>query len=282
MMLFYLLTTAFAGGQTPAAKLDLGAVAPDLNLPVVQDGPPGAGKRVKQSLPRFENTALHHLLYLPTDWKPGKSLPVIVEYPGNEYKKVGYHGRIEDCKLGYGASGGKGVIWLALPFVNSQAKAHQLKWWGDREATIAYCQDAVELVCDRYGGDRSKLILAGFSRGAIACNYIGLGDEQIAKLWRGFICHSHYDGVRNWGYAGSDRAAALKRLERLAGRPQFISHESSTAETEKYLQQTGIRGEFTFVPLPFVEHTDVWVLRDVEPRRRLRAWLKKVLEGNTG
>jgi len=27
----------------------------------------------------------------------------------------------------------------------------------------------------------------------------------------------------------------------------------------------------------FAEHTDVWVLRDIEPRRKLRAWLNKVL-----
>ena len=123
------------------------------------------------------------------------------------------------------------------------------------------------------------MILAGFSRGAIACNYIGLANNDIARLWRGFIVHSHYDGVRRWGYDADDRASALTRLQRLGQRPQFISHEKSVAATERYLRDTGIAGEFTFVSLPFVEHTDTWVLRDLPERRQLRQWLKKAVAG---
>lgn len=70
---------------------------------------------------------------------------------------------------------------------------------------------------------------------SIACNYIGLHDDEIAALWRGFICHSHYDGVRKWDYAGSDRQSAAIRLGRLRDRPQFISHETSVETARGYL-----------------------------------------------
>ena len=40
-------------------------------------------------------------------------------------------------------------------------------------------------------------------------------------------------------------------------------------------------GEFTFQALPFPEHTDTWVLRDIAERKLLRDWFKHVLkEGN--
>jgi len=35
--------------------------------------------------------------------------------------------------------------------------------------------------------DRAAVILSGFSRGAIGCNYLGLHNEEIAGLWLAFI-----------------------------------------------------------------------------------------------
>jgi len=40
----------------------------------------------------------------------------------------------------------------------------------------------VKMICEKYGGDSAKVFLAGFSRGSIACNYIGLHNNQIASL----------------------------------------------------------------------------------------------------
>jgi hypothetical protein len=147
------------------------------------------------------------------------------------------------------------------------------------EATVEYCKKTVRRICDEYGGDSSAIFLAGFSRGAIACNYIGLHDDEIASLWRGFICHSHYDGVRNWGYAGSDRKAAAVRLKRLGTRPQWISHESSVDETRNYLKRAHPDGNFTFQAMPFADHTDDWVLRDIPQRTAVRKWFWILAKG---
>ena len=136
----------------------------------------------------------------------------------------------------------------------------------------------MKLICDHYAGDPQRIVLAGFSRGAIACNYIGLRDDSIAKLWRAFIPYSHYDGVReSWPYGDADRASALKRLSRLNGRPQFIIHENSVEDTRKYLDATGIEAPFTFRTLEFRNHNDAWALRDIPERREVREWLKRVL-----
>jgi hypothetical protein len=267
----------------PDVLPDIRSIPPDLCPPPVVEGAPGPGRRVCQVAPEYQGTQVHHTLYLPTDWQEGRRYPVIVEYAGNGPYENEFGdlctGRVEDSVLGYGASGGQGFLWLCLPFISEDHRHNQLQWWGDVEATVDYCLGAVRRVCEEYGGDPRALILAGFSRGAIACGFIGLHDERVSALWRAFIVHSHYDGVRLWDYAGCDRASALERLKRLRGRPQFISHEGSVRATEDYLRETGIEGSFTFQELPFRNHTDTWVLRDLAERARLRQWLQAILRG---
>ncbi len=248
--------------------------APDLTLPVVSESDPAPGLRVREFLPRFEKTDVYHLLYLPENWDSEKRYPVIFEYPGNAYHES--PGTVEGCTLGYGISGGKGVIWVSLPFVDPEKNAHAKTWWGDVDATVAYCQETAAWICSQYGGDPEHLFLAGFSRGAIACNFIGLHDEEIASLWRGMICHSHYDGFRKWGYPESDRASARARLARLKGRPQWISHESSVNAAREYLEVEAPSGNFTFQAMPFKEHTADWVLRDLPVRREIRKWFRNL------
>jgi hypothetical protein len=259
----------------------------DLTIPSLIDGPPSAGKRVKLTLPEYAGWDLFHTVYLPTDWSPDRRFPIIFEYPGNG----GYQnalgdkctGLVEDCRLGYGLSGGRGFIWVCLPFVNTQERKHQLNWWGDADETARYCQRAVEQMCRDFGGDRSVLILTGFSRGAIACSYIGLRNDEIAGLWLALLPHSHYDGVRKWPYADSDEASALVRLQRLKSRPQFLTHEKSIDATRTFLVEHQLAERAEFVSLPFPNHSDAWVLKDLPERKRVREWLQKVLDerGNT-
>jgi hypothetical protein len=265
---------------------NLHSVASDLRVPDLGDGSPTAGKRIKQVNPGYEGWDLYHTLYLPTDWQqPGNGRPrhpVICEYPGNG----GYRnalgdvctGKVEDCKLGYGLSGGQGFIWVCLPFVNREEKQHQLNWWGDADATAEYSVQTVKRACDEYGGDPTAVILTGFSRGAIACNYIGLRNDEIAGLWLAMLPHSHYDGVRKWPHADSDAASAAVRLERLGNRPQFISHENSVDATRDYLKQHAPNGNFTFLAIGYPNHSDAWVLKDIPERATARAWLAEILK----
>ncbi|HZE99583.1 MAG TPA: hypothetical protein VE981_21435 [Planctomycetota bacterium] len=267
------------------AAPDLSSVPADLATPVMTRGEPGPGKRVRQTTPGWEDGDVHHALYLPRDWKPDARYPVIVEYAGNGGYKNAFgdvsNGSVDGSNLGYGITGGEGFVWVCLPCVKKTdgRKENATTWWGDVDETKRYCLRTVAMVCGKFGGDPKRLVLAGFSRGAIGCNYVGLHDDEIAPLWRAFITFSHYDGERTtWGYPGADRASALDRLRRLKGRPQFISMETSVEPIRKYLEGTGIAGDFTFRSIPFRNHSDQWTLRDIPERQAVRDWLKKALK----
>ena len=263
---------------TAAPLPDISTVPADLSVPELSDDSPASGKRVRLEL--FEGTP-PIILYLPTDWKPGKKIPVIIELAGNGNFENQYDetssGLPEGSKLGYGLSGGNGFIWACVPFLNEAGDKVAITWWGDPpdyrpDSTVAFLKRAVPALCERFSGDPQRVILCGFSRGAIATNAIGLHDDQIAALWRAFICYSHYDGVSTrWPFAGAD--AARQRLVRLNGRPQLICCESTIASTRKHLESTGITGEFTFLETGFRNHNDAWTLRPSAARDAARAWL---------
>lgn len=265
---------------------DIRSIRPDLSTPAVEEGPPAAGKRVRQVLGTWRDTGVHHALYLPTNWQPGRRYPVIVEYAGNGNYRNRFgdvsEGTVEGSNLGYGLSGGRDFIWISMPFVDPAQKRNAILWWGDVNATVEYCRRAVREVCERWGGDPSAIVLAGFSRGAIACNFIGLQNDEIADVWLAFIPYSHYDGVREWPYPAHEREAALRRLQRLKGRSQFITHEVSVDAVREYLASTGVLAPFTIRPIPFRNHNDAWALRDIAERRAAREWLAEVLAKRPG
>ena len=274
--------------QPTQAKL-IDSVPPDLILPPLETGSPEPGKRVRGQLPAWHGTDVYHVLYLPTDFDDSRQFPVIVEFAGNGDYRSSFGdvstGRPEGSNLGYGLGGGKNFVWICLPYLSGDGTRNVTRWWGDAPQydvtpTIDYCKQAVDWVCRNYGGDRERILLAGFSRGALACNYIGLHDESVAKLWCGFIVYSHYDGVRRWPYPHSDTASAITRLRRLDDRPQLICHEQTDAArglsaTRDWLTATGVVGNFTFLETGFRNHNDAWVLRPSEARDQARHWLQQ-------
>jgi hypothetical protein len=265
----------------PAAEPNLNLLPTDLAVPATEMKAPSPGRRVSVATIGWEGTAVHHTLYLPTDWTPSASLPVIVEYAGNG----GYanalgdtsDGTVEGAMLGYGLSGGHGFIWVVLPFVEVDhgSKRNATKWWGGLAETKRYCVATVRDVCRRYGGDPARVVLMGFSRGAIACNYVGLHDDEISGLWCGLLAHSHYEG--EFKHPAPDQAGWVERLRRLGPRPLFISQELSTEKTSAAIVASGISGDITFATLPLPNHSARWVLCDVPLRRQARGWLQQAI-----
>lgn len=258
--------------------------AKDLVTPEMTDQQPAAGKRVRQTAPEYKETDVYHALYLPVDWKPGGKFPVMVEYTGNRFPTSGSTGQVKDANLGYGLTGGKDFIWVSMPYIEKGRQKNALNWWGDRQATIDYCKTNLPRICKEFDGDPQNIFLCGFSRGAIACGYIGLADDKIAKLWKGIIAHDHFDGQRRWGYAEDDRESALKRLARLNGRPVLVCGIGNDV-----LKDHLDLAKFTFLKVPVKEifnipegkvihpHTDLWMHRESQYRDKARQWLEKQL-----
>jgi len=266
------------------------AFAADLVTPVMTEEAPAAGKRVRQVATEYKGTDVYHALYLPVDWKPGGTYPVIVEYTGNKFPPGKGSGEVKDANLGYGMSGGREFIWVTMPYVEKGRRKNAVTWWGDKQATIDYCKVNLPRICKQFGGDSENVFICGFSRGAIGASYIGLADDEIAALWKGMFTHDHFDGQKKWSYPESDRASALVRLARLKGRPVLVCGQRAGNVRDQYLKDHLQLARFTFLDVPTTKifnipegkvihpHTDLWMHRESEYRRQARAWLQKVLE----
>ena len=253
----------------------------DLLTPQMTDEQPGAGRRVRQVAVEYAGTKVYHALYLPTDWTPEKKYPVLVEYTGNRFPPCGSTGEVKDANLGFGLSGGQGFIWVSMPYIEVDRTQNAVTWWGDKQATVDYCKTNVPRICAEFSGDADRVFVCGFSRGAIAASYIGLADDEIAKLWKGFITHDHFDGQREWAYPESDRESALLRLSRLKGRPVL-----ACGGANDFLRDHRDLAEFTFLRVPVSKifnipdgkvihpHTDRWMHRASEYRDQARGWLE--------
>jgi len=246
----------------------------EMRRPALTEGQPAPGAFVKQTAAEYAGTQVYHGLYLPTDWTPGGRYPVIVEYAGNHSPPI-CTGKVDDCLLGFCQSGGKGFIWLVLPMVNTKERKNQLDWWGDVEATVEYCKTNVRRVCRQYGGDESAVFVTGFSRGAIACGFLGLHDDDVASLWAGFLPHSHHDGG-NFTAGG-----ARERVARIAGRPSFLTWGSLDGGKRNSLIGKQMLEEMGFpavaIEIEGLDHSDLWIEQDCPTRRTMRQWIDHVI-----
>lgn len=297
---FYLIA-GFTIGSVAIASEDA-AVMLDLDsqevlvVPSLSEGSPAAGKRVKVTTNEYAGTDVFHTLYLPNNWqKDGPVIPIIFEYTGNYFPASGSTGEPEDAGLGYCLSGGK-YIWVSLPYISEDHKDNERTWWGDDKATVEYAKQSVPRIIQEYGADPNAVFLCGFSRGAIGVNYIGLHDDEIAKLWTAFISHDHFDGIKEWGRTswGSPlekyREQSLERLKRVGNRPYFVSQNGSKYGTEEYLRSvlpdvsnytfSYIKATEIFGDLPneFAKtgHTDVWAIKPSPYRSRTWDWMNRV------
>jgi hypothetical protein len=247
-------------------------------LPPLTDGEPAPGRFVRQVAEEYRGTEVYHAVYLPENWEPGKRWPVIVEYAPNQWQE--FSGDVRDCRLGYGLSGGRDFIWVVFPYVDPVQGVNVTKWWGDEDATERYCLTNLRRICERFGGDPNAVVLCGFSRGAIACGYLGLRDEAMADVWLAFYPHSHIDGGR-FTVQGAE-----ERLARTRGRSTFVSYGSEDSGRSESPKGARMLWGFGFPVIerevPGLAHSDRHLDEDTPIRRELRAWLADVLGKRPG
>jgi predicted esterase len=91
-----------------------------------------------------------------------------------------------------------------MPFLSSDlgnATEVSTYWWGcpassaqrscgdqyDIGPTMRYLRSALQQTFELYGGDPDRVVITGWSRGAIATGAIGLHDASSSKLFKAFI-----------------------------------------------------------------------------------------------
>ncbi|WP_299547738.1 hypothetical protein [Seonamhaeicola sp.] len=213
-----------------------------LDVPEMTHTEPKGGHRVHYQLQNDPNSQLYSVLYLPNHWKKDSETkyPVIVEYPGNIFyvRNCYSTGRPEHCVIGYGMSKGDNAIWISMPFVNYKTGTIAENGWGNPNDTADYTVKTVNEIIEKFHGDRENMVVTGFSRGAIACGFIGLRNDTIAGLWKGMHTCQHYDGD---GWGGADKQGAIERLQRL-GNIKVFQTDNSTPELKELLSSvdTGV------------------------------------------
>ena len=162
-----------AAATTTPALPDLSTVAPDLQVPEARAAAPAAGVRSVQTTADWEGTAVHHTLYLPTDWVSARKFPVLVEYAGNGGHRNAFgdvsEGTVEGCRLGYGISGGRGYLWVCLPFVENVAatRRNATQWWAtSRRRNATGSRDRTRRLRAVWRRRRA-VVFCGFSRGSV-------------------------------------------------------------------------------------------------------------------
>jgi predicted esterase len=244
-----------------------------LDLPEMTSGSPGPGKRVKVQLQEDKNNFKYFALYLPTNWQPNKSYPVIFEYPGNIFystKACYSSGRPESCTMGYGISQGKDSIWVSMPFIDQDSQTIAENGFGSNEGkdTINYSLKVIDLVCQQWNGDRNNLFICGFSRGSIACGYIGLSNDKIAAHWKGIIGCQHYDGSR-WNQ--SNMKGAILRAPRFKGKAIF-QVDNQKEKYQPVVDATSSKVGWTFTKSGLNYHSTTMFLDDRPMMQQLRRW----------
>ena len=239
-----------------------------MEVPPVEDTRPFPGHRVRYRLVDEAQPSIYGVLQLPQEWKEGDRYPVIVEYPGNIFFTAGCYstGLPDQCVIGYGMTRGKRAICIGLPFIDRRTGAIAEHGWGNADETADYAMHFIEEVCQKFGGDRSNLVLTGFSRGAIACGYIGLRNDRIASLWKGFHACQHYDGD---GWNGATMEGAMERAQRFVGRSVFQT-DNSEATFQPLME--AMNTQAIFVRSGLGAHATAMFLDDRPSTLQLRAW----------
>jgi alpha-L-fucosidase 2 len=296
--------------------IDVRAVLPDLYTPPMSSSAPGPGRRVAATTPGWPANA-YHAVYLPPAWSNASTaplLPLIVELAGNgpwasPYGDVSL-GRPEGSNLGFGITAGVGAVWVSVPMLTAGGDFVETWWWGcpavppftgappvtpgesaghcvsafNITPSIRFLADTVRHATRAYRADPARVVIAGFSRGAVGVNYLGLADDDVASLWAASIAYAHYDGqpmdAKN-PYPNAGPPASYDRLRRLGRRPQYIVAElnGSIVETAPYINASGVSVNAIFAETGFCNHNDGWTLRPSAARDALRAWFWAVVGG---
>jgi len=188
-----------------------------LKIPPIQEGAAKAGKRVNIYLDSHPN--IYYSVFLPYNYNDKISFPVICEIPANCCNKKTATGTPDTTTyLGYGITKGYDYIWVSLPILNSKGdKILQFFYPDDPQQTALCWLSILEDLNHRFNINNRKIILSGFSRGAVCTSFIGNCNDTISSKWAAYLAQAHFDGDCQVVSGNADT-----RIQRIGNRPVLI------------------------------------------------------------
>jgi len=241
--------------------------------PLTTEGAPQAGKRVRVYLKAYPKA--YYVLFLPYNFtnKGRKKWPVIIESPGNEYE--GLQGLPDDIFLGFGLTRGLNYIWVSVPFIDEEGQVLSMYWGKNPLSTVQLWQEVLEDLSRRFTIDHKKMVLAGFSRGAVSTSYIGNYTDAIRTKWVAYFACAHFDGC-----CQTLLGSAEERIARIQGRKVCIcvgtNDSAKTCSIHAYERLMRQGCPATYIEIPGVDHRPDWILGESESAEKAREWLEAV------
>lgn len=243
-----------------------------LTVPEIEEGVPEAGKRVKIYLPEYPEA--YYVLFLPYNFTDTTKLPIIFESPGNVYQEVS-NGLPDSACLGYGISFGMDYIWVCVPFIDNTGYILRSYWGKDPSSIVDFWLAVLNDLNARFCIDNDKIVLSGFSRGAVSTSYIGNYNDEIASKWAAYFAHSHFDGCCQTllGNTNERIARIQKKKVLISVGEQDIAKKCSRGAYENLL-----KGGYsvTYIEVPDLDHSPFWILEDSESAEEARNWLRNL------
>jgi predicted esterase len=266
-VLTFLLATIICTGRCYSQDRD----AKILTVPEIEEGSPEAGKRVKIYLSEYPEA--YYVLFLPYNFTDTIKIPIIFESPGNVYQEIS-NGLPDSACLGYGISFGMDYIWVGVPFIDNTGSILR-SYWGkdDPLSTVNFWLAVLNDLNARFRIDNDKIILSGFSRGAVSTSYIGNYNDEISSKWAAYFAHSHFDGCCQTLLGNTD-----ERISRIQKKKVLISvggHDIAKKCSRGSYERL-LKGGYdvTYIEVPDLDHSPFWILENSESAQKARDWLQ--------
>jgi len=232
--------------------------------PPIEVGYPEPGKRITVFIDDYPEAP--YVLFLPYNYHEGRKLPVIME-------SLCIFLTTEDAVLGYGLSKGMNCIWVTVPYVDDEGK---LSSWNYPECTVKYWLAVLEDLNNKFAIDNSKIVIAGFSLGAMTTSYIGNWNNEISSKWSGYFAYAHFDDC-----CFQQQGNFNERILRIKDRKVFLvaggkdSARRCSIKSYYKLIQKGILVDYMEVPDAI--HCPYWILEDSKYTENARQWLNSII-----
>ena len=135
----------------------------------------------------------------------------------------------------------------------------------------------------RFNIDNNRVVLSGFSRGAISISYLGNSNDEISSIWTAYFAHAHFDGCCQ-NIPGNPK----ERINRMRGKKTLIAvgknDIAQKCSKNAYLQLDALKFPVTYIEIPDIHtdkwknlaHNPFWILHESQATEAARNWLKNL------